>query len=153
MKKLKRKSADVPACCTCKFWEFSWRPKDNYAEGECHRYAPRPIPYAVTQMTQLLGAVAWATETAANIEHDEFMDYRADTTEHQELWEWPLTRAAHWCGDYSKRKSLADVKDSHPALKARFKRADQWEKQVGLDGSGPWVGTKFKEHDERKDVP
>jgi len=92
-------------CDRCYFWE-----PDGYApwkdahpdewKGGCHRKAPCVYQGLVSDVARLIGAIAWATEETANIEHDDDVDYRCEARSQHELGDWPRTDAAEWCGDF-----------------------------------------------------
>lgn len=137
----------TPICARCRFWEFNYRPQYEYANGECRRRAPIPQSYVLARIVQLLGQIAWAAEEAANVKHEKDGDYEGGGSDLYELHEWPITGSYQCCGEFEARETPAPVNDSHPLDKHRMKAAKVWEKKVGLNESGPWVGTKFKEQD------
>lgn len=139
------KDESPPICARCRFWEFSYRPQNDFATGECRRHAPIPQSYVLARIAQLLGQIAWATEEDANIKHEKDGDYEGGGTNLYELNEWPITGSYQCCGEFEAREKPAPVNDSHPFDKARMEAAAVWEKEVGLSNDGPWVGTKFKE--------
>jgi hypothetical protein len=92
-------------CDRCKYWEAGsgkhWEelhPDDR--QGECHRYAPRVIPAAVSDIGRLVGRATWAVEEQANIKHDANCVLRASFAQIIDIFDWPLTDGCMWCGDF-----------------------------------------------------
>jgi hypothetical protein len=141
---------EVQICALCRFWEFNYRPRGDYAIGECKRYAPSPTSYVLTMIARFTGETAWATSDIANIELDDNIDYRAEGTEQFEINEWPLVRSCEWCGEFEKRTTPAKVDDSHPDELERHDAATVWEKEAGLNDTGPYVGGVFKNTDSEE---
>lgn len=121
------------ACCSCRYWEFISKWQHDSSRGECRRHAPVPAQLILFRTGQLIGQIAWAAETEANIEQQEDCDYELGGVDTREIHEWPITFGFDWCGDYAVRRGPVDVKKRHPAKHARFEAEEKWEKKMGLD--------------------
>ena len=91
-------------CERCWFWQHddgldSDSSYDEDRAGECHRNAPQIVHH---HMAEGIGLIAWAVETLAKIEHNEFFDYSFETVETR--WaDWPRMAGHDWCGEFLER--------------------------------------------------
>jgi hypothetical protein len=93
-------------CRYCIFWELeSWKEEKKLVDpeeddagiwGECHRNAPKPLTDAMYKIGDLLGSIAWAAETAADIEHSKTTSYDFEKEDREEVWFWPRTQPYSW---------------------------------------------------------
>lgn len=99
-----RPKGKVHRCDKCWYWELHSRGKmhDDDRMGECHRHAPRILPRHVGKA---LGLIAWSAEEGANVEHQDDFDYLHE--EWEDYFDWPLTPAHEWCGDFLERMEEA----------------------------------------------
>ena len=138
---------EVEICARCRFWQFDHRPKHNFAVGECRRHAPIPMSYVMTMIASFTGETGWAVNTMANVEMDpkeeETLDRGAEGTEQFEVHQWPIVQANDWCGDFDKRTTKVQLDIGRPDRNNRMNAAEKWEKDVGLNDTGPWVGQAF----------
>ena len=92
-------------CAQCRFWEARGKDEFGKRRGECRRHAPRPSQSQMHDLLQFAGAIAWAIEEMANIEHDQIdKNYCADGSDQHDLYEWPRTLNYDWCGEFEPGK-------------------------------------------------
>ena len=116
-------------CGRCRFWEFSHKPKDDYAWGECRRHAPQPTQFLLGIIAKNTGATRWAVEESSNVEHiQDVDDYIVETTEQYEVEEWPYVQCDEWCGEFELAKDRTSLSDH----RQRASEAILWEAEVGL---------------------
>jgi hypothetical protein len=135
-----RRGVPDAQCRFCIFWSLrGWREEKKAADdvdvhGECRRHAPRPMQGLFQRIGDMLGAIAWATEAQANIEHKDDMDYNFEGTDIYETdYAWPLTNIDDWCGDFKPgRKAMSsetiarfEAADAARYSKQKAKRAKQ----------------------------
>ena len=119
-------------CGRCRFWQFSRKPKDDYAWGECRRHAPQPTQFLLGIIAKNTGAIRWAVEESANIEHEDNDDYLVETTEQHEIGQWPRVQCDEWCGEFELTKDRTSLSGFRPYIKERLNEANEWEREVGL---------------------
>jgi hypothetical protein len=119
-------------CGKCRFWEFSYRPKEDYAWGECRRHAPQPTQFLLSVIAKNTGGIRWAVEESANIEHEDNDDYVVETTEQYEVNEWPHTQCDEWCGEFELAADRTSLSGFRPDQQQRMTDAALWEQEVGL---------------------
>jgi hypothetical protein len=119
-------------CGRCRFWEFTHKPEDDYAWGECRRHSPRPTSFVLSIIAKNTGGTAWATEEIAKIEHHSEDDYLVESTEQFEINEWPHVQCDEWCGEFERAIEGPLPSGNRPYIKGRLNEAALWEKEVGL---------------------
>ena len=119
-------------CGRCRFWEFTHKPEDDYAWGECRCHTPRPISFVLSIIAKNTGGTRWAVEESANVEHENEDDYCVETTEQYEVNEWPHVQCDEWCGEFELAKDRPSLDGYRPYIKERLDEAVLWEKEVGL---------------------
>lgn len=101
-------------CENCRYWEidfiYACHHDDPDGPGACHRHAPSPLMGALVEIGNTLGAIAWATEETAGIQHyDEDkskksrqpIDYNFEGRGFARLWGFVSTDANEWCGEFA----------------------------------------------------
>jgi hypothetical protein len=119
-------------CGRCRFWEFSHKPEDDLAWGECRRHAPRPTQFLISIIAKNTGGIRWAVEESANVEHENENYYCVETTEQYEVKEWPHVQCDEWCGEFEPAKDRTSLSGFRPDSKERLSEAILWEQEVGL---------------------
>ena len=119
-------------CGRCRFWEFIYKPDNDFAYGECRRHAPRPTSFVLGIIAKNTGSTAWAAEEIAKIEHHQEDDYLVESTEQFEVNEWPRVQCDEWCGEFELAKSQRSLSGYRPNIKERLEEARHWEIEAGL---------------------
>jgi hypothetical protein len=108
-------------CCRrCQFWQrhsVISEDEDGDSRGECRRHAPSPIQSVASIIGRAVGAIAWACEEAANVNHSNNeiggVDYEFASVDQYHVNEWPFTQDYDWCGDFIELSSeLLEFRDT-----------------------------------------